>query len=80
MDTEREKALREICAKIIEAFKEVWERIKKLVKTIYGIWLKLPGYKRIARAARLKYYKSISVSKSNNWRKMHGLALARSRI
>lgn len=80
MDTEREKALREICAKIVEAFKVVWEKIKKIVRTIYRIWRKLPGYKRKAKAEQLKYYQSISAGKSNNWRKMHGLPLARSRI
>lgn len=80
MDTEQVKALKETCTKIFEALKAVWERIKKLAKTIWGIWFKPPGYKRKAKAAQLRYYQSISAGKSNNWRKMHGLALARSRI
>lgn len=80
MDAEQEKILKKFCAKVVEAFKAVWEKLKKLAKTIYGIIFKLPGYKRKVKAAQLKYYQSISGGKSNNWRKMHGLPLARSRI
>lgn len=57
-----------------------WEALVKWARKIYGVRHKLPGYKRKAKALMLKYYQSISGGKSNNWRKMHGLPLARSRI
>lgn len=74
---------------LMEEFKEVWERIKqfllKLAKKVVhffeqyvGILHRHPGNKRRAKAKMLTYFESISKGKSNNWRKVHGLHLARS--
>jgi hypothetical protein len=51
-----------------------WERIKKAVRYVYGLLQKLPGYKRKVKIKQLQYYQSISLGKTNNWRRNHGLA------
>lgn len=60
-------------------FIKVWENFIKLCKRFVGIFYKLPGYKRMAKAKLLVYFESISGGKANNWRKVHGLHLVRSR-
>lgn len=81
---EGQAANKDILKNFIEAFNEVWEKIKisfikamKWMKKVFGIFFRLPGYKRLAKARQLAYYESVSSGKSNNWRKVYGLYLAR---
>lgn len=60
---------------IKQAFMEIYKEVCKAFKEFISILSKVPGYKRLFK--RIKYYESISIDKSNNWRKFRGLHLLR---
>ncbi|MCX7924172.1 MAG: hypothetical protein N3B21_19510 [Clostridia bacterium] len=75
-------AAQEVFEKLKEMAKAIGNAIMKACKTMWE-WLKenwRPLIKRLIlsdKRLRRKYYESLSVGRSNNWRKMHGLHLAR---
>lgn len=70
---------KEIMAKIIEGVLSVYDTIKKIVINIAIILVNNPpvGFKRYLKSKQMEHFESISQGKSNNWRKVHGLALKR---
>lgn len=75
---------------MVERIVHAWEHFKQSLaalaqkvlsglQTWMGMIYKVPGYKRKAKAKLLTYYESVSMGKPNNWRRVHGLHLARCR-
>ncbi|WP_337020030.1 hypothetical protein [Oceanobacillus massiliensis] len=76
--------------KLINAVKKVWNQIKEIVSNVVNAVIEIAtqwidyinnytpvGYKRYLKMDQLKQSERISVGKSNNWRKIHGLSVRR---
>jgi hypothetical protein len=56
---------------------EVMERFVKAIKSIFKVYLE--KLMRYSLSKSQKYYLSIVLNKSNNWRKMHNIPMTRMR-
>lgn len=84
LSPEQIEQLQKICQQFVAAVRSACEVIKqwykifaKAVRIAVGIYYNRPGYKRLRKRAALIYYQRISASKTNNWRRMHGLPAIR---
>ncbi|WP_117161450.1 hypothetical protein [Paraliobacillus sp. X-1268] len=88
-----EDELREEVEHFVVVVKKAWDTIvtffENAIETIWEMAMEYVeylvnhtpvGYKRYFKMDKLKYYESISIGKSNNWRKAHGLSLKRKLI
>ena len=78
--------LKPVLDKAAEFMIAVWKVIKTHVENVvrqFNKWLgrvlRIPGYIRMANRKKIEEYKAMSYGKSNNWRKLHMLPLARRR-
>ncbi len=70
-------ALKNAFNKIVEAFKTFWESIKIFFREYLESILRVPKNKRDPLQRRFMFYISKVLGKSNNWRKIHHIPMAR---
>jgi hypothetical protein len=70
--------------RFVEVVQTVWRSVLSCIHTVARRWNDYVkqdgqpiGYKRLLKMDQIKSYEEMSVGKSNNWRKVHGLSLIR---
>ncbi|MEC1768295.1 hypothetical protein [Schinkia azotoformans] len=63
--------------KIKDVIISVVQKAIEYFKYIASIIHLVPGFRRLVKMDQLKQYEEMSVDKSNNWRRIHGLKVKR---